>query len=159
MQNRIGKCVIADDVRAPRQQIARWMEDLGFTCFTAADGVEAYELIAVNHPDLVISDIDMPDCTGFDLLRLIRNSEDAMICKTPVLVISSLQDHEVERFVREHRADSFLAKPLTKSTFLDAVFRTLRRSPAWGSFDVGDDSSPRISPTLRELVRRAGQNP
>ncbi|MEM1225507.1 MAG: response regulator [Planctomycetota bacterium] len=155
MLKSVGKCVVVDDVRAVRRQVSSWMSSIGFHCLDAADGNEAWSLIQDHDVDLLVTDIDMPRTSGFDLLQLVRGSQSEACQYLPTLVISSLSDRQIESIVREHQADTFVLKPLEKRRFLDAAFHTLRRSPSWKSFMSYIEGSPAVSPKLRELHRRA----
>jgi len=59
--------VVADDVRAPRLQIQTWMQSIGFKSALATDGQEAFRLVVNWKPNLLVTDIDMPQCSGLDL--------------------------------------------------------------------------------------------
>ncbi|MEL6108449.1 MAG: response regulator [Planctomycetota bacterium] len=155
MLDSIGTCLVVDDVRAVRRQVSSWMSDIGFRSLEAMDGDSAWSLIQNHDIDLLVTDIDMPRTSGLDLLRLVRTSDSESYRRLPTLVISSLSDREIESIVREHQADTFVLKPLSKNSFVDAAFRTLRRSPAWQSFKSYIEGSPHVSPKLRELHRRA----
>ncbi|MCO8124317.1 response regulator [Stieleria sp. TO1_6] len=154
----LGSCLVVDDVRSIRRQVVTWMSELGFECRDADNGAGAWELLQQRPVNLVVTDIDMPVSSGFDLLQSIRSSSDDALRQTAVLVISSLRDHEIEPLVRQQQANAFVMKPLDKSLFVDAVFRTLRDSPAWGSFPTNLGEAHQISPRLRDLVRRAQES-
>ncbi len=179
---RTRTCVIVDDVRAYRLQVKWWLDELGFRSIEASDAGQAFELIRMQHPDLLVTDIDMPGHSGLDLVRAVRDDLDAPYSEMPVLVISSLEDDSIGSIVRACRANAFLSKPLSRDD-LSVVIERLGRLPASQDGLIAtiepviqtppetvhlqdhQDSSPsqssaaeRISPRLRRLADRS-QNP
>ena len=80
-------------------------------------------MIAAVHPDLVITDIDLPGLSGFDLLDLLRRHPDPRAAAVPVLFMSA----GAHRAEAERRGEAFLAKPFDLDDALAAVHRLLRR--------------------------------
>ncbi len=73
---RTRTCVIVDDVRAYRLQVKWWLDELGFQSTEASDADQALQVIRSQHPDLVVTDIDMPGHSGLDLVRAVRDELD-----------------------------------------------------------------------------------
>ena len=71
------KILIADDSRVMRQIVTRTLRQAGFgdhDLVEAADGRQAYDKTVAEKPDLVISDWNMPEMTGIEVLRKLRAS-------------------------------------------------------------------------------------
>jgi len=71
------KILVADDSRVMRQIVTRTLRQAGFgdhNLVEAADGREAYDMVVSESPNLVISDWNMPEMTGIELLRQLRAS-------------------------------------------------------------------------------------
>ena len=85
------------------------LERLGFQVETANNGVQALDKIRANRPDLLVSDVMMPEMDGFELLSNIR--KDASLETLPVIMLTAkAQDKDVmEGYVRG--ADIYLTKP------------------------------------------------
>jgi CheY-like chemotaxis protein len=66
--------------------LARLLERAGFTVLTAADGRAALQMAVLHHPDVVLTDFDMPGMTGLELCRAIR--ADAELSAVPVAILS-----------------------------------------------------------------------
>ena len=80
-----------------------------YTIMTAKNGREALELTDMNLPDLIISDVMMPEMDGITLLKKIK--EDIITCHIPVILLTAKSDiqHRIEGL--EHGADHYVSKP------------------------------------------------
>lgn len=158
MLESIGNCLIVDDLRSIRKQVSTWLTGKGFACFESSDGSQGWEFLLSNKIDLLITDIDLPGLSGFDLIKKVRENGDEPMRALPILVISSLADREIESIVKMHRGDGFIMKPLEKTSFVDAAFQTFRRS-ASRRVACHQETIPRVSKKLRSLSQRARRFP
>jgi len=157
IEARMKRCVIADDVRASRELLAVWLGELGYISVLAGDGESARIAVESISPDLVITDIEMPRCTGLELLFAIRNNVNPILSVLPVIVISSLEDDQLVQLVSPLGASGVLSKPLEKLVLKAAVEATERRH---GVSLCDDATVPQeentivrsVSPKLRRLV-------
>src|SRR5712672_341528 len=86
--------LVIDDIEANRYTMIRWLEKAGFNVMEAGTGQEGLRL-AREQPDLIILDVNLPDCTGFDVCRELKsNSETAAI---PVLQVSATFRMSIDR--------------------------------------------------------------
>jgi two-component system chemotaxis response regulator CheY len=94
----------------------------------ASSGFEALRLLPRGPYDLIVTDINMADINGLELVRFIRSSDHHRT--TPLLIISSLRGaQDVERGL-SLGANAYLAKPFTQEQLGDACGRLLRAAPA-----------------------------
>ncbi|TWU31145.1 response regulator [Novipirellula artificiosorum] len=102
------RCVIADDVRASREIVGKWRRACGFECRVAENGQVAWELIKEQPSDLLVTDLEMPELCGLELLEKTRQAGDESIRKMPVLVMTSLHDGQTLNIVQRacHPTDS-----------------------------------------------------
>ena len=119
-----------------------------FVCDNAEDAIEKANSI---RPDLIISDINMPEMDGIEFCWMIReNSEIPMV---PFIFLSSLKDPDYE--IRGYRAgaDDFLSKPIDRSDLLEHVAALINRSKKLQSMDPEREKSASkgISGDLSEL--------
>lgn len=156
-------CIVADDVKAHRTLLSMWFDELDYDCQTAADGVEAWKLAVENPAKLIVTDIDMPVCSGLALLHSLRNHTSRRLQRVPVIVMSSMRDSKIRSFVDAYGGTVFLPKPLEKKTFLRVVsgIDDLKS----GYVEPGTVPPPadlggvqQISPTLRRLVLDVQRN-
>jgi two-component system, chemotaxis family, chemotaxis protein CheY len=114
------KILIADDSRVMRQIVTRTLRQAGFgdhDLVEAADGRQAYELATAEKPDLVISDWNMPEMTGVEVLRRLRASGDDV----KFGFVTSECTPEMQQQAEEAGALFFIIKPFTAERF-DEVF-------------------------------------
>src|SRR6056297_3100719 len=75
----------------------------------AANGKEAYSLLDKTVPDILILDIMMPEISGFDVLKTVR--EDERFDKTIIIMVTALNDMETTRKALKEGADDIVYKP------------------------------------------------
>ena len=119
-----GTILVVDDNDANRYAIAYWLREAGFGLLEAASGEEALRQ-AARHPDLVILDIKLPDRSGFEVLRTMK--EDPALAEIPVLHISaSFTTSQWRTHGLELGADGFLTHPVEPAELVATVRSLLR---------------------------------
>ena len=93
----------------------------------ASSGFDALRLLPRGPYDLVITDINMPDINGLELVQFIRKSDRHR--STALLIISTQSSEKDRLWGMSLGADEFLAKPLSADTLLSAVDRLLSGGP------------------------------
>jgi two-component system chemotaxis response regulator CheY len=114
------KILIADDSRVMRQIVTRTLRQAGFgdhDLVEAADGRQAYDLATAEQPDLVISDWNMPEMTGVEVLRQLRARGN----QVKFGFVTSECTPEMQKQAEEAGALFFIIKPFTAERF-DEVF-------------------------------------
>src|SRR6185312_5493025 len=112
--------LVVDDMPAPRQSLIRLLERLGYEIVEAENGVEAMTVAESRKIDVILSDIEMPVCDGFELLRRLKVNPGTR--DIPVIVVSGLDDTDSIVRCIELGAEDHLAKPF-KSLMLQARVR------------------------------------
>jgi DNA-binding response OmpR family regulator len=95
----------------------------GYQVSAVRNGVRALKLLPMARPDLIITDLLMPEMNGFDLIRKVR--EETAWDAIPILVFSAMPAQENERIVFDLGANSYLKKPGTVEALLVAVNKLL----------------------------------
>jgi PAS domain S-box-containing protein len=116
---RRSRVVIADDNADMRDYLQRLLSDAGYAVQALADGQEALAAVRRNPPDLVLSDVMMPDLDGFALLKGIR--ADPLTTAVPVLLLSARAGEEATVEGLEAGADDYLIKPFTARELLARI--------------------------------------
>src|SRR6476469_8321367 len=126
------RILVVEDSAATRSFVRSALEDGGhlgpFDIVEATSGFDALRLLPRGPYDLVITDINMPDINGLELVQFIRKSDRH---RSTALLIISTQSSEKDRIRgMSLGANEFLAKPLSADTLLSAVDRLLSGSPS-----------------------------
>jgi len=101
--------LIAEDSPTQAQRLRYILEEHGYRVTAATNGRLALEAARKKKPGLLISDVVMPEMTGYELCAQIKS--DAALCDVPVILVTTLSDpHDVIRGL-ECRADNFILKP------------------------------------------------
>ncbi|HXI88161.1 MAG TPA: hybrid sensor histidine kinase/response regulator [Parvularculaceae bacterium] len=121
-----ARILLVDDDPIMRDLAAARLREAGYQPVIAANGAEAFSLLAAEGADLVITDLDMPEMDGFELTQRIRS--DKTLAETPVIVIT-VSDHAgaVDKAFAAG-ATSFLAKPINWTLFGQSVMFVLKAS-------------------------------
>ena len=115
--------LIVDDEEPVRDFLAQMLADAGHRTLQAVHGAEALELVASEHPDLVVSDIMMPVLNGAELCRRLKARTGAQ--RIPVILMSAAGLEGA----RAARADALVAKPFDLDVIDALVQRLLRTQP------------------------------
>jgi len=121
------KILIADDSIAVRKVAERLLTEAGMGVTLAANGSEALAMLAKDRPDLIVSDVIMPDKSGYEVCAFVRGQ--ANLADLPVLLISGIVNDEVSRQAESCKADGVLKKPFQGSSLKDRVLDLLTKRP------------------------------
>ncbi len=109
-----------EDEESIREDIVDELRDAGHTVIEAGNGVEGLEQITKHHPDLVLSDITMPQMDGLTFLKTLREKH-AELYDLPFIFLSALSDRKDEMRGRELGVDDYLIKPIDFDMLLVTV--------------------------------------
>jgi two-component system KDP operon response regulator KdpE len=124
----------------------------GFDVRVAAEGESALELFELWTPDLVITDLSMPNMDGLEVCRRLR-----AMSSVPIIVLSVKGDEAVKIEALDAGADDYVTKPFAMGEFMARVRAALRRSPvAEQAEKLIEDQDFRIDFQTRE-VRVSGK--
>lgn len=116
--------LIAEDSITARTLFKHVLEAAGFRVRTCVDGLEAWNVLAAETFDLVVSDVEMPRMSGFELTQRIR--QDARTADIPVILITSLETREdKERGVDVGASAYIVKKSFDQSDLLDIIGRLI----------------------------------
>jgi two-component system chemotaxis response regulator CheY len=123
-----ARVLVVEDSSSTRSFVAGVLEEAGITDVThAASGFAALQALPGGRFDLVITDVNMPDVSGLELIRFVRAS--AALKQVPVIVISTEgRERDRERCLTLG-ADAYLAKPFSPEALIGTVRRLMRRAP------------------------------
>ncbi len=123
------KFLVVDDFSTMRRIVKNLLKELGFTNVQEAeDGVDALNKLRGGDFDFVVSDWNMPNMTGIDLLRAIR--ADATLKHLPVLMVTAEAKRENIIEAAQAGASGYVVKPFTAGTLdekLKKIFQTMQK--------------------------------
>lgn len=112
-----------DDMRSMRDLVKSVLEKRGHTVVTHEDGVQALEYANSNPADLVISDINMPNMTGIELVGELRKL--SRYAKTPILMLTTEDTPDKKQMAKANGANGWIQKPFNPERLITAVDKTL----------------------------------
>ena len=116
------RIAVADDEPDVREYFGKLLPLLGHEVVAVAStGAELVEACRRERPDLVITDIKMPDMDGIEAVRAIRAERPV-----PVIVITGYQDRAHKARAREEQVAVYLVKPVKRSDLEEALSRLLQ---------------------------------
>ena len=117
--------LIVEDDDAIRNILTRLLQPEGYQVVLARNGRLGLNLIREVRPDLVISEVNMRELDGFELVQAVR--ADRHLAATSVMLLTTLADRASMRRGMTAGADDYLAKPFTAAELLDAVRALLKK--------------------------------
>ncbi len=111
--------VVADDSISVRKFVGRMLEKNGYRVKLASDGLEAAELVSQYGCHLIITDLEMPRMTGYELMAQLRQSPTTR--RIPVMVVTSRAGAKHRDRAIKEGAAAFLTKPVQEEQLIAAV--------------------------------------
>ena len=123
------KILIVDDFSTMRRIIRNLLKELGYAnADEAEDGQVALTKLRGGGFEFVVSDLNMPNMNGFELLRQIRG--DDSLKHLPVLLVTAEAKKEDIVTAAQAGASGYIVKPFTKATLEEKVQKILQKVPA-----------------------------
>jgi two-component system KDP operon response regulator KdpE len=138
------RILIVDDEPQITRVLRTSLQSHGYEVEVAKDGAQALKLFEQSVPDLVITDLSMPNMDGVELTKAIRNLSD-----TPIIVLSVREQDAAKVLALDSGADDYVTKPFSTPELLARVRAQLRRRADHAvqatSIDEGDFSIDTIA--------------
>ena len=120
--------LVVDDFSTMRRIVRNLLKELGFTNVQEAeDGVEALTKLRAGDFDFVVSDWNMPNMTGIELLRAIR--ADARLKHLPLLMVTAEAKKENIIMAAQAGAPGYIVKPFTAATLDEKLKKIFHNFP------------------------------
>jgi two-component system chemotaxis response regulator CheY len=120
------KFLIVDDFSTMRRIVRGLLKEMGCqNADEAEDGVVALSMLKASKYDFVVSDINMPNMNGFDLLKAIK-AEDSLK-HLPVLMVTAEARKEDIVLAAQSGAAGYIVKPFTKVTLEEKVLKIMQK--------------------------------
>ena len=114
-----GSILVVDDERGFCDVVSVILESQGYRVYMAHHANDAFSLLDETKPDLILTDMMMPDIDGVSLIRRLR--ETPAWADIPVVVVSAYSEPEIQENAMEAGAAAFIAKPFSASELRSTV--------------------------------------
>jgi two-component system chemotaxis response regulator CheY len=111
--------VVVDDSMLIRFTVGRFLEDRGFTVESAMSGSEALEILKRVKPDLIVTDLQMPEMSGSELITILKDAPET--AALPIIVVTGQNDPQRD----EKRANFTISKDIDIETQLGKAIDAL----------------------------------
>ncbi|MFN3315030.1 MAG: response regulator [Hyphomonas sp.] len=128
VKKRSGKVLVVEDNELNMRLFCDLLGAYGFTTFQCRDGAKAVEIARQELPDLIIMDIQLPEVSGLDITRWLK--DDSKVAHIPVLAVTAFAMRADEQRVREAGCEGYLSKPIQIASFIRAVESLMPKEPA-----------------------------
>ena len=99
------------------------LEAQGYRTVGTRNGVDALELARKHHPDLVLMDIQLPEVSGLEVTKWLKEDDD--LRSIPVIAVTAFAMKGDEEKIRSGGCEAYIAKPISVASFLRTVERFL----------------------------------
>ncbi len=117
----MNKILIIDDDEMMRETIVSYLSGKNYAIITAANGLNAEEIIGKQKPDVVVSDVRMPEKDGIELLKFVKDSNSHV----PVVLMTAFGDVDITIKAMQLGAYDYIEKPIDKERINFIVKRAL----------------------------------
>lgn len=143
-----GKILIVDDEAMVRLSLKKLFENDGFIGLTASSGASALKILEVDTPEIVVLDVRLPDTSGIDLLKTIKEVDP----ETVVIVITGHGDIKSSVEAMKMGAYDFLEKPLDFEN-IGKILRSLKKKITRADRATGMGDFVFASDKMKEVIR------
>lgn len=116
-----ARVLLVEDDNALRRYVEVTLQRAGYEVLSAADGLEAMKLALTSSVDIVITDAMMPNLSGHELSRFLRNSPQ--LSHIPIIFLSGMERNEDSQ--EEEYADALFSKPVSAEDLTECVAELL----------------------------------
>lgn len=115
----VKKILVIDDVKSELDLISHYLEQAGYVVTAIANGLEAFDKVKVDRPDVIVTDLVMPDITGLELCRKLK--KDPNTADIPIVACTT-KDRKMDRsWAKKQGVVGYVVKPCTAEQLVEAV--------------------------------------
>jgi diguanylate cyclase (GGDEF)-like protein len=120
------RILIVDDDETLAAHYKLILQQAGMNVSTLSQPEKIFESIASCNPELIVMDINMPTCSGLELVKLIRQSDSYI--SLPIVYLSTESDHEKQLTAMDLGGDDFLVKPIKDNYLASSIAIRVKRA-------------------------------
>jgi len=157
------KILIIDDDESTRETLRLYLAEVGYETFAAANGTEGLDLWKRENPELIISDVNLPDANGLEIMARMKESDPNL----PVIIITAFDDMKSTIAAMQKGAYDYLEKPIDINRLKISIQRALENrlmSERLAAFMPDEIADHELNDTLigksigmREIYKKIGQ--
>jgi two-component system, NtrC family, response regulator AtoC len=156
----MSKIIIIDDDESTRETLSTYLTELNFETYSADCGKKGIDLVKKINPDLVISDVNMPDINGLEVLKQIKEFDDLI----QVIIITAFDDMNTTIQAMQKGAYDYLEKPVDINRLKISINRSLdnrkmsqRLESVLPNSYIENNTIVGKSAVMREIYKKIGQ--
>lgn len=111
--------LVVDDNPDLRRYVSMMLQNAGFNAVLANNGADGFKKAETYHPDVIITDLMMPQVSGLELIRMIRSSPE--LRGTPIILLTAKADEDTRIEGVERGADAYVSKPFNDRELIAEV--------------------------------------
>lgn len=113
------KVLIVEDNDLNQKLVLDLLQARGYETIATGDGLQAIEIARREKPDLIIMDIQLPNASGLEVTRWIK--QDASLAHIPIIAVTAFAMKGDETEILSRGCDAYLSKPINTEQFLSTV--------------------------------------
>lgn len=118
-QKQARKILVVEDNELNMKLFNDLLESQGYEVIQTRDGLSALELARTHRPDLILMDIQLPEVSGIDVTKWLK--EDEELRHIPVIAVTAFAMKGDQERIRESGCEAYISKPISVADFLETV--------------------------------------
>lgn len=115
----MGTALVVEDSLTDMHILVGCLQQSGITVFVAQSGEEAFAAVARQKPDVIVLDVVLPGCSGFEVCRELKANDETS--KIPIVICSTKGGEMDKYWGMKQGANAYLAKPIDQDEFVRTV--------------------------------------
>ncbi len=117
--NWVATILVVEDSRQELELISYYLRNQGYNVIKATSAKEALEIVLEEKPDAIVTDVEMPGMSGFELCRFLKTNPTHQ--KIPIVICSS-KNHAIQHlWAKKQGADAYITKPYTPEQLVHVI--------------------------------------
>ncbi|HEY9599452.1 MAG TPA: response regulator transcription factor [Cyanophyceae cyanobacterium] len=144
-----GKLLLVDDEPGVRESVKEYLEESGFTVQVASNATDAWQMVQQKTPDLVISDVMMPQVDGYQFLKQLR--DDPRFKSLPVVFLTArgMTSDRIQGY--QAGVDAYLPKPFDPDELIAIVENLIERRSSSSDETASSTELEKIAQQIAEI--------
>lgn len=115
----VKKVLVIDDVKSELDLISHYLEEAGYAVTAFENGLDALENVKSEQPDVIVTDLVMPDITGLELCRKFK--KDPATADIPIVACTTKGRKMDKSWAKKQGVVGYVVKPFTAEQLIEAV--------------------------------------